>query len=64
MIKLKELLGDETGQEADNWVKFLNRQLDLDNLKEKFNAKYMSDYDLAESYYQMIDDIANEDPDA
>ena len=60
MIKLTELLGDEYTQEADKWADFLQKEMKLDTLKKRFNAKYLSDDDLAITYFQVIDDINTE----
>ena len=62
MIKLTELLGDEYTQEADKWADFLQKEMKLDTLKKRFNAEYLSNDDLATTYYQVID-IINTDPD-
>ena len=62
MIKLTELLGDEYTQEADKWADFLQHEMKLDTLKKRFNAKYLSEDDLATTYFQVIDTI-NSNPD-
>lgn len=64
MIKLTELLEDKSMEDADAWVAFLQRELDLDRLKKRFGASNVrDDYDYAMDYYNVIDQIANTDPD-
>jgi len=62
MIKLVDIIKeDKTIEDADRWVAFLKTKLDLDNLKKEFGASIRSDYDYAMDYYNVIDDISNED---
>lgn len=62
MIKLVDIIKeDKTIEDADRWVAFLQTKLDLDNLKKEFGASIRSDYDYAMDYYNVIDDISNED---
>ena len=66
MIKFLDLLNeDSTSNDADNFVAFLKSKLDLDNLKEEYKSKVgdlvRSEEDYAIDYYNVIDDLANED---
>ena len=62
MIKLTDLLKeDRTTDDADRWVAFLQSKLNLDNLKQEFKASIRSEEDYATDYYNVIDQIANED---
>lgn len=64
MIKLTDLLKeDRTTDDADRWVAFLQSKLDIDNLKQEFGASIRSEEDYAVDYYNVIDQIANEDID-
>ena len=38
MIKLTDLLEDKSTQDADKWVEFLQKELDLETLKKRFVA--------------------------
>ena len=62
MIKLVDLISeDKTVEDADRWVEFLQSKLDLDNLKKEFGASIRSEEDYAVDYFNVIDQIANED---
>ena len=62
MIKLVDLIvEDKTTDDADRWVAFLQSKLNLDNLKQEFKASIRSEEDYATDYYNVIDQIANED---
>ena len=62
MIKLTDLLKeDRTTDDADRWVAFLQSKLNLDNLKQEFKVSIRSEEDYATDYYNVIDQIANED---
>lgn len=62
MIKLTDLIKeDRTIDDADRWVAFLQSKLNLDNLKQEFGASIRSEEDYAVDYYNVIDQIANED---
>ena len=62
MIKLTDLIKeDRTIDDADRWVAFLQSKLNLDNLKPDFGASIRSEEDYAVDYYNVIDQIANED---
>ena len=62
MIKLTDLIKeDRTTDDADRWVAFLQSKLNLDNLKQEFGASIRSEEDYAVDYYNVIDQIANED---
>ena len=62
MIKLVDLITeDRTTDDADRWVAFLQSKLNLDNLKQEFKASIRSEEDYATDYYNVIDQIANED---
>ena len=51
---------DETTDDADRWVEFLNQKLDLENLKQEFGAGLRSEEDYALDYFNVIDDITNQ----
>jgi len=62
MIKLTDLLKeDRTTDDADRWVAFLQSKFDLDNLKKEFGASIRSEEDYAVDYFNVIDQIANQD---
>lgn len=62
MIKLAELLEDDSIQDANEWVEFLQRELDLEVLKNRFGSSNIrTDIDYATDYYNVIDQIANTD---
>ena len=62
MIKLVNLITeDKTVEDADRWVEFLQSKLDLDNLKKEFGASIRSEEDYAVDYFNVIDQIVNED---
>lgn len=62
MIKLTDLLKeDRTTDDADRWVAFLQSKLNLDNLKQEFKASIRSEEDYAVDYYNVIDQIANQE---
>ena len=62
MIKLTDLIKeDRTIDDADRWVAFLQSKLDIDNLKQEFGASIRSEEDYAVDYYNVIDQIANQD---
>lgn len=62
MIKLLDIIKeDKTIEDADQWVAFLQSKLDLENLKKEFGASIRTDYDYATDYFNVIDDIANQD---
>lgn len=62
MIKLTDLIKeDRTIDDADRWVAFLQSKLDIDNLKQEFGASIRSEEDYAVDYYNVIDQIANQE---
>lgn len=62
MIKLLDIIKeDKTIKDADQWVAFLQSKLDLENLKKEFGASIRSEEDYAVDYYNVIDQISNED---
>jgi len=62
MIKLTDLLEDQSVQDADKWVQFLQSKLDLENLKKEFGASNVrADIDYATDYFNVIDSIANQE---
>ena len=62
MIKLTDLIKeDRTIDDADRWVAFLQSKLNLDNLKQEFGASIRSEEDYAVDYYNVIDQIANQE---
>lgn len=62
MIKLLDIIKeDKTIEDANQWVAFLQSKLDLENLKKEFGATIRTDYDYATDYFNVIDDIANQD---
>lgn len=62
MIKLVDLIKeDRTIDDADRWVAFLQSKLNLDNLKQEFGASIRSEEDYAVDYYNVIDQIANQE---
>ena len=62
MIKLTDLLEDQSVQDADNWVEFLQSKLDLENLKKEFGASNVrADIDYTTDYFNVIDSIANQE---
>ncbi len=62
MIKLTDLIKeDRTIDDADRWVAFLQSKLDIDNLKQEFRASIRSEEDYAVDYYNVIDQIANQE---
>ena len=64
MIKLVELITeDKTVEDADRWVEFLQSKLNLDSLKQEFKASIRSEEDYAVDYYNVIDQIANQEID-
>lgn len=64
MIKLVDLIKeDRTIDDADRWVAFLQSKLNLDNLKQEFGASIRSEEDYAVDYYNVIDQIANQEID-
>lgn len=64
MIKLVDLIKeDRTIDDADRWVAFLQSKLNLDNLKQEFKASIRSEEDYAVDYYNVIDQIANQEID-
>ncbi len=48
---------DETLDDADRWVEFLEQKLDLENLKQEFGATLRSEEDYAIDYFNVLDDI-------
>jgi hypothetical protein len=52
--KLRE---DETLDDADRWVEFLEQKLDLENLKQEFGATLRSEEDYAIDYFNVLNDI-------
>ena len=52
--KLRE---DETLDDADRWVEFLEQKLDLENLKQEFGATLRSKEDYAIDYFNVLNDI-------
>mgnify|MGYP006167577219 FL=1 len=62
MIKLTDLIKEDiTIEDADRWVAFLQSKLDIDNLKQEFGASIRSEEDYAVDYYNVIDQIANQE---
>ena len=62
MIKLTDLIKEDiTIDDADRWVAFLQSKLDIDNLKQEFGASIRSEEDYAVDYYNVIDQIANQE---
>lgn len=62
MIKLVDIITeDKSVEDADRWVEFLQSKLDLNNLKKEFGASIRSEEDYAIDYYNVIDQISNED---
>ena len=62
MIKLVDIITeDKSVEDADRWVEFLQSKLDLNNLKKEFGASIRSEEDYAVDYYNVIDQISNED---
>ena len=62
MIKLVDIITeDKSVEDADRWVEFLQSKLDLERLKKEFGASIRSEEDYAVDYYNVIDQIANED---
>ena len=62
MIKLTDLLEDQSVQDADKWIEFLQNELDLETLKKRFGASNVrADIDYSTDYYNVIDSIANQD---
>lgn len=62
MIKLTDLIKEDiTIEDADRWVAFLQSKLDIDNLKQEFGASIRSKEDYAVDYYNVIDQIANQE---
>ena len=62
MIKLTDLIKeDRTIDDADRWVAFLQSKLDIDNLKQEFGASIRSEEDYEVDYYNVIDQIANQE---
>ena len=61
IIKLVDLITeDKSVEDADRWVEFLQSKLDLNNLKKEFGASIRSEEDYAVDYYNVIDQIANQ----
>jgi hypothetical protein len=48
---------DETLDDADRWVEFLEQKLDLENLKQEFGATLRSEEDYAIDYFNVLNDI-------
>jgi len=64
MIKLVDLITeDRTTDDADRWVAFLQSKFNLENLKQEFGALIRSEEDYAVDYFNVIDQISNEDID-
>ena len=64
MIKLVDLITeDRTTDDADRWVAFLQSKFNLENLKQEFGASIRSEEDYAVDYFNVIDQISNEDID-
>ena len=62
MIKLTDLIKeDRTIDDADRWVAFLQSKMGLDFLKQEFGASIRSEEDYAVDYYNVIDQIANQE---
>jgi len=62
MIKLTDLLEDKSTQDADKWVEFLQKELDLETLKKRFDANDIrADIDYSTDYFNVIDSIANQE---
>tara|TARA_E500000318_G_scaffold92197_1_gene90705 strand:+ start:398 stop:592 length:195 start_codon:yes stop_codon:yes gene_type:complete len=62
MIKLVDIITeDKSVEDADRWVEFLQSKLDLNNLKKEFGASIRSEEDYAVDYYNVVDQISNED---
>lgn len=61
MIKLVDIITeDKSVEDADRWVEFLQSKLDLERLKKEFGASIRSEEDYAVDYYNVIDQIANQ----
>ena len=61
IIKLVDLITeDKSVEDADRWVEFLQSKLDLERLKKEFGASIRSEEDYAVDYYNVIDQIANQ----
>lgn len=61
MIKLVDIITeDKSVEDADRWVEFLQSKLDLEKLKKEFGASIRSEEDYAVDYYNVIDQIANQ----
>jgi len=64
MIKLVDLITeDRTTDDTDRWVAFLQSKFNLENLKQEFGASIRSEEDYAVDYFNVIDQISNEDID-
>lgn len=62
MIKLTDLLEDKSTQDADKWVEFLQKELDLETLKKRFDVNDIrADIDYSTDYFNVIDSIANQE---
>ena len=62
MIKLTDLLEDKSTQDADKWVEFLQKELDLETLKKRLDAyDIRADIDYSTDYFNVIDSIANQE---
>ena len=62
MIKLTDLLEDKSTQDADKWVEFLQKELDLETLKKRFGASDIrADIDYSTDYFNVVDSIANQE---
>ena len=62
MIKLTDLLEDKSTQDADKWVEFLQKELDSETLKKRFDAYDIRvDIDYSTDYFNVIDSIANQE---
>ena len=62
MIKLVDLITeDRTTDDTDRWVAFLQSKFNLENLKQEFGASIRSEEDYAVDYFNVIDQISNED---
>ena len=62
MIKLTDLLEDKSTQDADKWVEFLQKELDLETLKKRFGASDVrGDIDYSTDYFNVVDSIANQE---
>lgn len=61
MIKLVNLITeDRTTDDADRWVAFLQSKFNLENLKQEFKASIRSEEDYAVDYFNVIDNITNQ----